>query len=89
MSRQSRIDTLGALHHIIARGIGTLKIFNDDKDRYNFVERLETVLKQTRTGKHVQFARQLGLPETTISQPVECCKSVATEENFSLNNAKL
>jgi len=44
MLRRAPIDATGILHHIIARGIGTLKIFNDDKDRYNFVERLETVL---------------------------------------------
>jgi REP element-mobilizing transposase RayT len=50
MPRQSRIDAPGALHHIIARGIGTRNIFNDDQDRDNFVNRLEMVLKQTRTG---------------------------------------
>jgi putative transposase len=50
MPRQSRIDAPGALHHIIARGIGSRNIFNDDQDRDNFVNRLETLLKQTRTG---------------------------------------
>jgi REP element-mobilizing transposase RayT len=38
------------LHHIIACGIGRRKIFNDDKDRDNFVKSLETVPMQTRTG---------------------------------------
>jgi hypothetical protein len=38
------------LHHIIARGIGHCKIFNDNQDRDNLVDRLETVLEQTRTG---------------------------------------
>jgi len=32
MPRQSRIDAPGALHHIIARGIGHRHIFNDNKD---------------------------------------------------------
>ena len=86
MPRQSRIDAPGALHHIIARGIGRRNIFNDDKDRYNFVERLETVLQQTRTGKDVQFARQMGLFVTANGQSVERGKRVATEDNFSLND---
>jgi REP element-mobilizing transposase RayT len=50
MPRQSRIDAPGALHHIIARGIGRRNIFNDDQDRDNFVKRLQMVLEQTRTG---------------------------------------
>ena len=32
MPRQSRIDTIGALHHVIARGIERRKIFDDDHD---------------------------------------------------------
>ena len=50
MPRQSRIDAPGALHHIIARGIGRRNIFNDDQDRENFLERLKKVLEETRTG---------------------------------------
>jgi len=79
----------GAFHHITARGIERRNIFNDDQDRDYFVKRLETVLEQTRTGKHAQLARQLGLSVTAISQSVESCKSIAAEDNFSFNNAKL
>lgn len=46
MPRQSRIDAPGALHHIIARGIGCRNIFNDDQDRDNFVDRLKTFLNR-------------------------------------------
>lgn len=49
MPRQSRIDAPGALHHIIARGIGRRDIFNDDHDRDKFLERLETIIAQTHT----------------------------------------
>ena len=35
MTRKSRIDAPGALHHIIARGIERSKIFRDDTDRNN------------------------------------------------------
>ena len=49
MPRQARIDTPGALHHIIARGIERRKIFNDDEDRDAFIERLGTILDQTGT----------------------------------------
>ncbi len=50
MPRQARIDAPGALHHIIVRGIERRKIFNDDKDRYNFLSRLGDILEQTQTG---------------------------------------
>ena len=49
MPRQSRIDAPGALHHIIARGIARKEIFRDDADRDNFLERLCTILKDTKT----------------------------------------
>jgi len=39
MPRKSRIDTPGALHHIIARGI----------DRNNFLERLSDIIAGTET----------------------------------------
>jgi len=49
MPRQSRIDAPGALHHIICRGIERRKIFEDDVDRYNFIERLGGILSETKT----------------------------------------
>jgi REP element-mobilizing transposase RayT len=39
MPRKARIDAPGALHHIIVRGIERRKIFYDDDDRDNFLER--------------------------------------------------
>ena len=56
MPRQSRIDTPGALHHIIARGIDRSDIFKDDKDRNSFLERLGAILSETQT---FCFARAL------------------------------
>ena len=49
MPRKSRIDAPGALHHVIARGIGKQKIFDDDLDRNHFLERLGTILVETQT----------------------------------------
>ncbi|MCF8067990.1 MAG: transposase [Desulfobacterales bacterium] len=49
MPRQSRVDASGALQHIIVRGIERRKIFNDDQDRYAFLERLGLILEQTGT----------------------------------------
>jgi putative transposase len=46
MPRTGRIDAPGALHHIIARGIGRRKIFDDDADRDAFLERLGIVLSE-------------------------------------------
>jgi len=49
MPRSSRIDAPGALHHIICRGIERRKIFMDDSDRNDFIERLADILIGTST----------------------------------------
>jgi len=49
MLGKSRIDTLGALHHKIARGIERRRVFEDDEDRYDFVSNLGLILEETET----------------------------------------
>jgi REP element-mobilizing transposase RayT len=47
MPRQARIDAPGVLHHVIIRGIERRKIFRDNQDRDDFIERLGTLLPKT------------------------------------------
>jgi len=47
--RKALIDIPGALHHIILRGIERRKIFKDDTDRINFLDRRGKVLSETGT----------------------------------------
>ena len=42
------MDTPGLLHHIMIRGIERRRIFNDDKDRENFIDRLSILLPETK-----------------------------------------
>jgi len=49
MPRKARIDAAGALHHIIVRGIEGTKIFRDDADRDNLLDRLADLLLKSRT----------------------------------------
>jgi len=49
MPRQARIDAPGALHHIVIRGIERRGIFEDDKDRKDFLERLSGLLQEKDT----------------------------------------
>jgi REP element-mobilizing transposase RayT len=49
MPRKARIDAPGALHHIIVRGIERRRIFSDDQDRDNFIERLGDIVTGTQT----------------------------------------
>jgi len=49
MPRNARIDAPGALHHIIVRGIARRKIFYDDEDRDNILNRLGRILIDTDT----------------------------------------
>ena len=47
MPRTSRIDAAGALHHIIVRGIGRRKIFDDNIDRDGFLDRLGNIINES------------------------------------------
>jgi len=49
MPKQARIDTLGALHHIMIRGIEGKKIFRGNNDRDDVVTRLGKILPETST----------------------------------------
>ena len=59
MPRQSRIDAClcvsarrqapGALHHVMIRGIERREIFQDDKDRESFLDRLGGILLESST----------------------------------------
>jgi REP element-mobilizing transposase RayT len=73
--RKARIDAPGALHHIIIRGIEQRQIFYDDRDRDQFLQRLEDILPDTETPcyawalipNHVHLLLKTGLtPIATI-----------------------
>jgi hypothetical protein len=49
MPRQARLDVPGALHHIMVRGINKSAIFEDDRDRSRFLERLGQTLLETQS----------------------------------------
>ena len=51
MPRKARIDAPGALHHIVARGIDRRSIFEDDTDRKDFLNRIDTILSNTKRGQ--------------------------------------
>jgi len=44
MPRQARLDIPGALHHIMVRGINRAVIFNDERDKMKFLDRLGETL---------------------------------------------
>ncbi len=49
MPRKSRIDSPGAFHHVIGRGINRQEIFSDKTDYMNFLVRLGDILAETKT----------------------------------------
>ena len=49
MPRQARLDTPGALHHIMVRGINKVAIFKDDQDRVCFLGRLGQNIVETQS----------------------------------------
>ena len=46
MPRQARLDTFGALHHIMVRGSNRSRIFRDEEDRRRFLKRLGEAVKK-------------------------------------------
>lgn len=49
MARQSRLDAAGILHHVIVRGIERRRIFLDNRDRDDFLDRCGTIFPETMT----------------------------------------
>ncbi len=49
MPRTARLDAPGVLHHVMIRGIERRKIFRTNKDREDFIERLEILCPETKT----------------------------------------
>lgn len=49
MPRGSRIDAVGAVHHIMVRGIERRKIFDGDADRDHFLHRMGEIILDTET----------------------------------------
>ena len=48
MPRQARLDVPGALHHIMVRGANQSAIFEDERDRARFLERLGEKVTEAR-----------------------------------------
>jgi len=47
MPRTARLDAPGVLHHVMIRGIEGRKIFRNNEDRNDFIERLENICPET------------------------------------------
>jgi putative transposase len=47
MPRHARLDTPGALHHVIIRSVERRDLFADDSDRQRFIEKLGNYILAT------------------------------------------
>jgi putative transposase len=91
MPRKARIDAPGALHHIIVRGIERRRIFLDDQDRDNFIERLGDIVTETKTfcfawaliPNHVHILLRTGLTSLATVMKTRG-QSLNSELNFGL-----
>ncbi len=85
MPRKSRIDAPGALHHIIARGVERNKIFQDDFDRENFLERLGLIVQKTETNS-MPIATVMRRLLTGVSLAVRRGEKILSERKSSLTD---
>ena len=100
MPRKARVDALGALHHIIVRGIERARIFKVDTDRNDFLNRIVVAGKGTKPGQGPQSFLLLGVRElgmsmselskrlelslASVSQSVKRGEKIADEGGFCL-----
>jgi len=54
MPRQARLDTPGALHHVMIRGIEGTTIFRNGEDREDFLTRLGVLCEGEALSVHAQ-----------------------------------
>ena len=75
MPRSARLDAPDVLNHVIIRGIERREIFRDNKDKDNFLDRLEALLPETQTtcyawallSNHAHFLFRTGdIPLSTL-----------------------
>ena len=85
MPRKSRIDAPGALHQIIARGVERNKIFQDDFDRENFLERLGLIVQKTETNS-MPIATVMRRLLTGVSLAVRRGEKILSERKSSLTD---
>jgi len=78
MARGPRLDASVSLHHVIVRGIERRRIFETEKDREDFLNRLETVVTE---GKASCFGWALIPHHAHIPPSNRCC-------SISQNDAK-
>jgi len=72
MPRIARLDAPGVLHHVMIQGIERRKLFRNNKDREDFIKRLEILLKD----KLLNFKRasRIQLPrfDSVVMGPTHC-----------------
>jgi hypothetical protein len=67
MLRRSIIDALGALHHILARGLNRHRIFKDEADGDNFLDRLGNILSETQTACFAWAKLKISQPAVNLA----------------------
>jgi len=53
MPRLARLDAPGILHHVMGRGIERKKIFINDTDRNDFIDRLAALAEERKDRGHI------------------------------------
>ena len=82
MPRTARLDAPGVLHHVMIRGIERRLIFRNNKDREDFIERLEALCPAMHTSCYAwALAKILEMSLSGAGSSVERGKSIAKKGN--------
>jgi len=76
MPRLAGLDVPGVLHHIMIRGIERRKIFRDNKDRDDFIERLSIILPESKENRGRTY-------DNKLSEEFEHGKQYTCQENHA------
>ena len=96
MPRSARIDAPGALHHIIARGIGRRRIFNKElwsRGKHRHIVRARSLLCYWAVNEldmsMSALAQRFEVSATAISKSVLRGKAIAKEQGLELEQIKV
>ena len=75
MPRQARLDAPGTLHHVMIRGAEGESIFQEDKDRQNFLSRLAQISEDTKA--RIVAWTLMSSPYPNVQRPSGNCEVYA------------
>ena len=87
MPRKARLDAPGVMRHVIIRGIDQRKIFRDDWDREDLLQRLSNLMPATQTPPAI-LARRFEQRASTATYACQRGEQMAIKQDYQFVSHK-